>query len=86
MKIVLRSKILLVTKNEWTELSQDIFTVKDEEDKNLITCTVIEWTDSFHKWEIIITWKYSLNKLIYKWEEYFFLEEEDVVWSIENDV
>lgn len=82
MKIELRSKILLVTKNEGTELSQDMFTVKDEEDKNLITCTIIEWTESFLKWEVIITWKYSLNKLVYKWEDYFFVEEEDVVGKI----
>ena len=84
MKIVLRSRVLLVQKNEWTELSQDIFVVKDEEDKNLITCTVLEWTPDYGKWEVIITWKYSLNKLIYKWKEYFFLEEEDVIWTIEE--
>lgn len=78
------SSILLVTKNEWTELSQDMYTVSDDEWKNLITCTVVEWTDKFNKWEIIITGKYSLYRLVYKWVDYYFINEEDIIGTIEN--
>lgn len=79
-----RGSILLVSKNEGTELSQDMYTVRDDEWKNLITCTVEVWTDKFNKWDIVITGKYSLYKLVYKWEDYFFINEEDIIGTLEN--
>lgn len=84
MKIKTRSKILLVEKIEWTELSQDIYMVSWDDDKNLLTCLVLEGTDKYNKWEIVITWKYSLNKLVYKGVDYHFLDEEDVIGTIEE--
>jgi len=82
MKIQPKSKILLVSKNEGTELSQDIYVVSNDDDKNLLTCTIIEWGENFKTWSIVITGKYSLYKLVYKGEDYYFLDEEDIVWTI----
>lgn len=84
MKIVLKKEVLMVEQNEGSELSHDIYIVKGDDDKNLITCTVIEWTESYPTGSVIITGKYSLNKLVYKWKDYNFLEEIDIIWTI-ND-
>ena len=70
-----------------TELSHDIYIQETDDNKNMITCTVISsGSDSYDEWDEIITGKYSLYKLIYKGSDYFFVDEEDVVWIIEQDV
>jgi hypothetical protein len=84
MTIKLRDWILLVKKNEGAELSQDIYTVSNDDDKNLVSCTVVQWIGMYEPGKIIITGKYSLSKMVYKWEDYFFVEVEDVIWFIEE--
>jgi hypothetical protein len=84
MTIKLRDGILLVKKNEWAELSQDIYTVSNDDDKNLVSCTIVQGIWMYAPGGVVITWKYSLNKLVYRWEDYFFVEVDDVVWFIEE--
>lgn len=84
MQIVLKKEVLMVEPNEGSELSQNIYIVKGDDDKNLITCTVLEWTNEYPKGSVIITGKYSLNKLVYKGKDYNFLEEIDIIWKIKD--
>lgn len=84
MKIVLKDKVLMVERNEGSELWQTMSLVSWDDDKNLITCNVLEWTEKYPEWTIIITGKYSLNKMIYKAKEYNFLEEIDIIGRIEE--
>ena len=84
MKFNLNSNLLIVSKNEWDDLSQDIYTMEDTESKNMITCTVVQWTDKFNTWDIVLIGKYSLNKLIYKWVTYYIVEQEDCKGTIEE--
>ena len=83
MKIKPKSSLLVVSPEEGTELAVDMYISKDDEDKNLITCKVNSWTWDYKKWDRVITGKYSLYKLVYKGEDYFFLEREDVIGTIE---
>lgn len=84
MKILQKSNLLLVTKNEGTEVSSDIYMVKDNSDTNLLTCDVVNWNNRYNTWETIIVWQYSLYKLIYKGTNYYFVSDEDVLGTIEE--
>lgn len=86
MQIKPREKIIIVEKINNAALSEDIIIAEDEWDKNLIACRIVNWNWLYPEWTIIITGKYSIYKLIYKWSDYFFLEHEDVVWTIEENV
>lgn len=85
MKFQNRPEILLVKKDTTAALSQDIYVQEDDSDKRLIVADVIEWTDRFNKWEKIIVGKYSLYQLTYKWEDFFFVEEGDILSTINED-
>jgi len=84
MKFQNRPEILLVRKDATAALSQDIYVQEDDSDKRLIVADVIEWTDRFNKWEKIVVGKYSLYQLTYKGEDYFFVEEGDILSTIED--
>ncbi len=67
--------------------------VSEDDGKNLITCTVVSWSSFIDRWAeqtevkewmVIITWVYSLYKLMYKWGEYYFLDSEDIIGIIEE--
>jgi hypothetical protein len=75
----------VVERDETAELAVDMIIWTQDDDKNLVTCKVVQWVWEYAVGTIIVTGRYSLYKLIYKWDNYFFLEEWDVLWIIEND-
>lgn len=87
MRIQTKSNILVVTPNKNTELSHDIYVQETDDNKNMITCTVVSsGNDNYAEWDEIVTGKYSLYKLVYKGSDYYFVDVDDVVWILESDV
>lgn len=87
MKIQTKNNILVVTPNKNTELSHDIYVQDTDDNKNMITCTVVSsWNDNYNVGDEIITGKYSLYKLVYKGSDYYFVDVDDVVGVLESDV
>jgi co-chaperonin GroES (HSP10) len=86
MTINPRSWVLVVERDESAELAVDMVINQMEEDKNLVTCVVVQWNENVPTGSIIITGRYSLYKLIYKGTTFLFIEEQDVVGQIKNDV
>lgn len=77
-----RHDVLLVEKIENSQLSVDMVVAEEEDDKNLIVCKVVEWTTDHWKDSLIVVWKYSLYKLVYLGETFFFVEGQDIVAKI----
>jgi len=84
MKIVPRSGLLLVNKNKNTEINSDMYIPETEDNKKLITCTVINGTEDYPKDSVIVTGVYSLYQLVYKGDDYFFLDQDDVIGTIKD--
>ncbi len=84
MKILPKSSLLLVSKNKNTEIDSDMYIPQTEDNKKLITCTVVEGNDNYKKDEVVITGTYSLYQLVLKGEDYFFLDEDDVIGTIKD--
>lgn len=82
MVIKQRKWLLVVEKNEDTWLWVDMVVTENEDDKNLFTCRVTQWSDEYSEWEIVVVGRYSLYKLMYNWQTVFFCDEEDVLWTI----
>ena len=83
MQIKTENNILVVTKNENKEQSSDMYIQETDDNKKLITCTVVsKENDKYKEWEVVITWRYSLYQLTYNSEDYFFLDTWDVIWTI----
>jgi hypothetical protein len=84
MKIVPNQDLLLVERIENSQLSQDIIIQEQEEDKNLVVVKVVKWTETYKPDSMVIVWRYSLYRLVYKWLDYYFVDESDVVGEIED--
>jgi hypothetical protein len=67
---------------ENSQLSQDIIIQEQEEDKNLVVVKVVKWTETYKPKDMVIVWRYSLYRLVYKWADYYFVDEADIVWSL----
>jgi len=79
MNIKPKEGILLIKKHNNTALKVDIVTVDDEQDKRLITGEVIEGGIKYPKGTTIIFGKYALYLLTIQGEDFYLLDEEDVV-------
>ncbi len=79
-----KSGLLLVSKNANTEIDSDMYIPQTDDNKKLITCTVVEGNDDYKKDDIVITGVYSLYQLVFKGEDYFFLDQDDVIGTIQN--
>lgn len=79
MKFEPKNGILIVSRNKNTELDSDMYVTETDDDKRLITCTVVSGNDRYNTWEIVVTGRYSTYQLAYKGTDYLFLDEEDVL-------
>lgn len=84
MKFQPKNGILIVSRNKNTELDSDMYVTETDDDKRLITCTVVKGNDRYNDGEIVATWRYSTYQLAYKGTDYLFLDEEDVLSTIEE--
>ena len=85
MKILIKSNILVVSPNKNSELSEDMYLQDTDDNKNMVTCTVVNSTnDTYNEWDTIITGKYSLYKLVYKGSDFYFVDIDDIIWTIES--
>ena len=78
-KIKPKKGILLVKKHKNTALKTDIVIEENDEDKRLITGEVLEGSELYKKGETVIFGKYSIYNLVIKGEDFYLLDEEDVV-------
>jgi len=78
----LKEWLLLIEKLKNKDLSVDISVQETDDDKRLITWKVIKWNETYKDGEIIVFWKYSLFLLTYLWNDYYFLDNEDVLATI----
>ena len=68
----------MVEKIANAELKHEMIMEEDESDKKLIVGRVMEdW--SYPKGTLIVFGKYSIFKLTYKWNNYSFIEDWDVI-------
>lgn len=83
MNIKTKPGLLLVSKNEDKELSSLMVVTENEDDKNLFTCKVEQSENPmFVVWSIVVVGRYSLFKLNYAGETVYFVEEEDILGTI----
>lgn len=71
--------ILLIKKHNNTALKVDIIVVDDQEDKRLITGEVLEGNNLYPKGTTVVFGKYALYLLTIKGEDYYLLDQEDVI-------
>ena len=83
MKINPKKGILLVNKHKQTALKADITVVDDDEDRRLITGEVLNDSELYPKGTTVIFGKYAIYQLTIKGQDFFLLEEEDVIGSCE---
>lgn len=84
MQILPKSGLLLVSKNENTEIDSDMYIPQTDDNKKLITCKVKEGNDNYPADTTVITGVYSLYQLVFKGEDYFFLDQDDVIGTIQD--
>jgi co-chaperonin GroES (HSP10) len=84
MKITPRSNILLIKKYENVHLNSDIEIPEDDGNKNLVAGEVVESTSQYVPGQIVIFGKYATNKLTIKSKDFFFIDAEDVVATIDS--
>lgn len=84
MKIKPKSWILLIEKIKNSQFKEDFVMEDDAEDKKLIVWRVLSTSgEVYEKWTLVVFGKYSIFKLTYRGDEYFFIDEEDVISVIE---
>jgi co-chaperonin GroES (HSP10) len=77
--------ILLINKHKKTALKADMITVDDENDRRLITGEVLSTNSvQYKKGDVVIYGKYAVYLLTLKGEDYYFLDEEDVIGTVKN--
>ena len=79
MTINPKKGILLIRKHKNTQIKTDIVVEEVEEDKRLITGEVLNSSALYKKGVTIIFGKYALFPLTLQGEEYYFLDESDVI-------
>lgn len=80
MKINPQPGLVLVKKHQRTALKADIAIEENDDDKRLITGEVIAGkTADFPKGTTVIFGKYALYKLTVKGEDFYLLDEKDIL-------
>lgn len=80
MNVEPKKGILLVNKHKNTKFKADIAMTEDDSDKRLITGTVLSKNSpNYKEGETVIFGKYSLFQLTIQNQDFYFLDEEDVV-------
>lgn len=84
--IEVKKWLLLLKKPIDTRVSSDIIVDDTEDEKILMAAEVIKWDEEFREWEMVVVWKYSLFKLELKWEQVYFVDKDDVLGTIRDNV
>lgn len=84
--IEVKKWLLLLKKPIDTRVSSDIIVDDTEDEKILMAAEVIKWDEEFREWEMVVVWKYSLFKLELKWEQVYFVDKDDVLGTIIDNV
>jgi hypothetical protein len=84
--IEVKKWLLLLKKPIDTRVSSDIIVDDTEDEKILMAAEVIKWDEEFKEWEMVVVWKYSLFKLELKWEQVYFVDKDDVLGTIKDNV
>jgi len=71
--------ILLIKKHKKTQTNVDIIIEEAEEDKRLITGEVLSGSKEYEAGRTVIFGKYAIFPLTLQGEEYYFLDEDDVI-------
>ncbi len=80
MKINPREEILVIKKHKRTALKHDIAIEETDEDKTLITGEVLsDNSKNYKKGETVVFGKYAIYKLTIQGEDFYLLEEVDVI-------
>jgi co-chaperonin GroES (HSP10) len=79
IKIEPKDGILLIRKHKNTALSQDMVVEESDADKNLISGEVLVGNGRYPAGTSIIFGRYAIFKLIFKGEDYFFIDENDII-------
>lgn len=79
MNIQPKEGILLIEKHKKSQLKMDMVVEESDNDKRLITATVINGSEKYPKGKTIIVGKYSLFLLTLQNINYYFLNEEDII-------
>jgi len=80
MQIIPRNNLLLIDKHKKTALRVDIRVAENDEDKRLITGSVVySPVDEYKKGDTVIFGKYALLTLTVRGEDFYFLDIDDVV-------
>jgi co-chaperonin GroES (HSP10) len=80
MKIKPKQGILVIKKHNQTALKVDIIQVEDEQDKRLITGEVLSDNSKLYtQGDTVIFGKYALYLLTIEGEDFYLLDEEDVI-------
>ena len=79
MNIKPKKGILLIRCHKNTALKADIAIEDNDEDKRLITGEVLESREEYSKGSTVIFGRYAIYKLTIQSEDFFLLEESDVI-------
>lgn len=80
MKIKPKAGVLLVRKHKKTALKADIAVEESDDDKRLITGEVLsDGSKNYKKGETVVFGKYAIYQLVVQGEDFFFLDEEDII-------
>jgi co-chaperonin GroES (HSP10) len=78
-KIEPKNGILLIQKHKNTSLHQDIAIEETDNDKSLISATVLKGNVDYEPGDGIIIGKYSIFHLTLKGTDYYFCHKDDVI-------
>jgi co-chaperonin GroES (HSP10) len=84
MTILPNNNMLLIKKHEKMHLKSDIDIPEDDGDKRLITGDVISSNEPSFIGKIVVFGKYATLKLTIKGEDFFFVDNGDVVALIDK--
>lgn len=86
MKVEPKDGILVIKKDKNTATKADIIIEENEEDKRLITGEVLsDYSSKYNKGKTVIFGRYALYLATIKGENYYFLDEEDVIAVINKE-
>lgn len=78
--------LLLLKKPIDTRIQSDIIVNDGDDEKILLAAEVLKGDEEYKEWEFVIMWKYSLFKLELKGEQLYFVDKDDILWTVEWNV
>lgn len=79
-----KTNIVVLSKPVNPKISEDIIVDETDEERMLVTSTVLQDSENYKEWEVVAVWKYSLFLLELKdWQKIYLADEDDILWVIE---